>query len=127
MRGPLIRKVGPSCAVDNRGNRRPVEQADAMPPILDPALPQLWRDSHTLQLGLAPDAPVVGGLDNGTAALLRERAAPTRETEALRAELARIGVPTDHDSTAIRGPLSADLAAATVLTGSRRAARDRLR
>jgi hypothetical protein len=98
-----------------------------MPPILDPALPQLWRDSHTLQLGLGPDAPVVGGLDPGTAALLRDRAAPAHATAALRAELARIGVPTDHDSAAERGSLSADLAAATVLTGSRRSAHDRLR
>jgi hypothetical protein len=98
-----------------------------MAPILDPALLELWRDGQTLQLGLAPDARVLGALDARTTALLRDPTAPPEATAALRAELARVGVPTYHEGATERGPLAAELAAATVLTGSRHAAHERMR
>jgi hypothetical protein len=97
-----------------------------MAPILDPALPQLWRDQRTLQLGLAPDAPVLGGLDAAATGLLRDSRPPSELAAVLRAELARVGVPIHHGGRS-RGPLAPEVAAATVLTGSRRIAQERIR
>jgi bacteriocin biosynthesis cyclodehydratase domain-containing protein len=112
--------------VDDSGDVASVEHSGAMAPILDPALLQLWRDGHTLQLGLAPDAPVLGGLDAATTGLLRDNRPQSEAAAELRAALARVGVPTHYGARIGRGPLAPELAAATVLTGSRHAAQERI-
>jgi len=107
--------------------------AEAMTPILDPAVRALWRDPSTMQLGLDPRAVVVAGLDPGSAALLRDPAPAERLARPLRSRLARLGVPTD-DRSARRSEgaasadshLAPDLATAVLVTGSRSAARNAL-
>lgn len=87
-----------------------------------------------MQLGLDPDALVLGGLDAATVALLRDPAPRTQAAGRLRLRLASLGVPTDPSGDpdgdrpggAVPDLLAPELATAAVLTGSRRAAQDRL-
>ena len=71
---------------------RPEPPVTVRRPALDTALRRVWRDAHTLQIGLDPErALVLGGVDSATARLL-DALDGTRELEALLAHADTLGV-----------------------------------